>query len=76
MDQPPPELDERTLFWVQSFNLLCRGRPLGMSGIAYLPPLDILDTAERLNWPCQPDECLAVIMAMDDAYIQMNKLQS
>lgn len=74
--EPPPDLNERTSFWINAFNLLCRGRPVGMSGIAYLPPLDILSMAEKLNWPCLPDECLAVITAMDDAYIDINNADS
>ncbi|WP_178338778.1 hypothetical protein [Marinobacter nauticus] len=38
-----------------------------------LPPLDILETAERLDWPCQPDECLEVITAIDDDYRDRNE---
>lgn len=73
MDEPAPELDDRTAFWINAFNLLCRGRPQGMGGLAWLPPLDILDTAERLQWPCQPDECIEVITAMDDMYRELNQ---
>jgi len=39
-----------------------------MGGLMPLPPLDILSMAERLQWPCQPDECLEVIGALDDDY--------
>jgi len=73
VDEPPPTLDERTAFWINAFNLLCRGRPQSMAGIACLPPLDILDMVERLQWPCDPHECLEVIGAMDDQFLQMNK---
>jgi hypothetical protein len=73
VDEPPPELDSRTAFWVNAFNLLCRGRPQSMAGVATLPPLDILQTAERLQWPCQPDECVEVVTAMDDMYLSLNQ---
>jgi len=43
-----------------------------MSGIPCLPPLDILDTAERLGWPCEPYECIEVITAMDDQWRDLN----
>ena len=72
----PPDLDERTAFWISAFNLLCRGRPASMGGLMPLPPLDILETAERLDWPCQPDECLEVIGALDDAYRERNEKAS
>ena len=72
VNDEPPELDERTAFWVSAFNTLCRGRPQAMAGVPPLPPLDILETAERLRWPCDPDECLEVVAAMDDCYREMN----
>lgn len=72
VDKEPPECDFRTAFWIESFNLLCRGRPPSMAGISPLPPLDILETAERLEWPCDPRECVEVIAALDDAYLEMN----
>lgn len=44
-----------------------------MSGVACLPPLDILETAERLQWPCQADECIEIITAMDDVQREISQ---
>lgn len=72
IDEPPPELDERTAFWVRAFNILCRTRPQGMSGILPLSPVVMLDMSERLDWPCDPQECIEVLTAMDDEYREMH----
>lgn len=44
-----------------------------MAGAMPLNPLDVLDMADRLEWPCQPDECIEVITAMDDMYRELNQ---
>lgn len=53
---------------MQSFSICSRTRPAAMSGIPPLNPIDILDLSERLDWPAEPDECVQVITAMDDAF--------
>lgn len=44
-----------------------------MSGIAAIDPVTVLDLAERLQWPCEPEEALTVIMHMDDEYREINQ---
>lgn len=67
-----PELDERTAFWIEAFNLLCRARQPSMGGILPISPVTMLDMADRLEWPCEPRECVEVISALDDAYMDMH----
>lgn len=47
-----------------------------MGGIPPLSPVDILDVAERLSWPCEPHECMEVITALDDDYRERNEKKS
>ncbi len=68
-----PELDERTSFWMNAFSILHRTRQPGMSGITPINPVTVLDLAERLEWPCDPDEALSVVIAMDDAFREINQ---
>ncbi|WP_252109000.1 MULTISPECIES: hypothetical protein [unclassified Halomonas] len=44
-----------------------------MSGITPINPVTVLDLAERLEWPCDPDEALSVVIAMDDAFREINQ---
>lgn len=67
-----PELDTRTAFWINAFTLLCRGRPQAMSGIAAIPPTDIITLALHLDWPCEIKEAVEVLTAMDNQYIEMH----
>lgn len=71
--EPPPELTERTRFWMEAFGTAHRTRPAAMGGIPALNPLDLLALRDRLGWPCEADECLQVLCAMDD---QWRALQS
>lgn len=73
MDAEPPEYDERTGFWLRTFGILSRTRPASMGGIAPINPVTVLEMADRLQWPCEPDEALTVIMEMDDAWREMNQ---
>lgn len=76
VDDEPPDLDERTSFWMRCFNILSRTRPPAMGGIPPINPSTTLDLADRLQWPCEADECLTVIMAMDDQFREMNQQPS
>jgi hypothetical protein len=53
---------------VEAFGTLARGRPVSMGGMMPIPPMDIIGMAEKLQWPCEPDECLQVITEIDDDY--------
>lgn len=68
-----PELDSRTSFWMQCFGILNRTRPASMGGIAPINPVTALELADRLQWPCEAEECLTVIMALDDSYRELNQ---
>lgn len=68
-----PELDERTNFWMGAFSILHRTRQPGMSGITPINPVTVLDLAERLEWPCDPEEAISVVIAMDDCFRELNK---
>lgn len=70
-----PELDSRTSFWLQAFNLLNRTRPSSMGGIAPISPCAIFELADRLKWPCTDNEALKVIIGLDDQYREMNQPQ-
>ncbi|RUR26846.1 hypothetical protein ELY33_17205 [Vreelandella andesensis] len=68
-----PELDGRTSFWMSAFGILNRTRPASMGGVPPINPVTVLDLADRLQWPCQPDEALTVIIAMDDEWRSMQQ---
>ncbi|MGE6580401.1 hypothetical protein ACQKD0_05120 [Vreelandella aquamarina] len=40
-----------------------------------MPPLDIIDLIEKLELPAESDEAVAVICAMDDAWIRWKDSQ-
>lgn len=69
----PPEYDSRTAFWLHAFGILNRTRPPSMGGIAPINPVTILDLAERLQWPCEPDEALHVVCLLDDEHRELHK---
>lgn len=56
---------------MSAYSMASRTRPVSMSGVPALNPLDVLDLADRLQWPGEPDECLHVISAMDDTWREM-----
>lgn len=66
----PPEIDERTEFWLYAFSVLTRGRPAGHGIALPIPPLDALRVADRLSWPVHGEELLAVITEMDEAWLE------
>lgn len=68
--EEPPEIDERTAFWLHAFSILERGRPYTTGSPLPLHPLDVLDMAERLRWPVISDEVLGVTQSMDDAVLE------
>ncbi|MFG6139511.1 hypothetical protein [Halomonas sp. B23F22_10] len=72
LEAEPPEYDERTEFWLSAFGTASRARPLAMGGIPPISPVTILDLRERLRWPAEPDEAVAVLCAMDDAFREMH----
>ncbi len=53
---------------MRTFSLLCKGRPIAMGGLPPLPPLDIMEIIDRLRLPCDYEEALEVIGAMDDEW--------
>jgi hypothetical protein len=67
-----PELDERTAQWLQWFGILNRTRPPAMGGLSPINPVTVLDLAERLQWPCEPDEAITVILALDDQFRELH----
>lgn len=73
IEADPPELDERTAFWMRTFRLMSKGRPVTMGGLAPIPPLDIMETIDRLHLPCDYEEAIEVIGAMDDEWREMNR---
>lgn len=70
-----PDGDERTLFWLDTYWLAARGRPHTHGIPLPLPPLDIIDLIEKLELPAESDEAVAVICAMDDAWIRWKDSQ-
>ena len=44
-----------------------------MGGIAPINPVTALELADRLQWPCEAEECLTVIMALDDQFRELNQ---
>lgn len=68
-----PELDERTSKWLNWFSILNRTRPASMGGIAPINPVTALDLADRLQWPCDPEELLTVIIALDDQWRELSQ---
>ena len=44
-----------------------------MSGMTPINPINVLDLAERLEWPCDPDEAISVVIAMDDAFREIHQ---
>tara|TARA_R100000322_G_scaffold95674_3_gene60298 strand:- start:1638 stop:1781 length:144 start_codon:yes stop_codon:yes gene_type:complete len=44
-----------------------------MGGMLPLNPVVILDMADRLEWPCEPRECIEVLCAIDDQYLVLNQ---
>lgn len=64
-----PECDERTAFWLHAYWLAVRGRPHTHGIPLPLPPLDIIALVEKLHLPAAPAEAVAVVSAMDDAWI-------
>lgn len=69
VDDEPPECDDRTAAWISLFNTLNRGRPYTQGHPLPLPPLDILDLVDRLNFPADPDEACTVISALDKDWL-------
>lgn len=63
----PPEIDERTDFWLYLYQIADRGRPYAMGQPLPIPPLDLIALVDRLSLAAQPDEALEVIGAMDVA---------
>lgn len=72
MDAEPPEYDDRVGFWLSAFNIASRARPPAMRGIPPVSPVTILDLRERLRWPAEPDEAVAVICAMDNVWRELH----
>ena len=64
-----PECDERTGFWLNTYWLAVRGRPHTHGIPLPLPPLDIIALVEKLELPAEPAEAVAVVSALDDAWI-------
>jgi len=44
-----------------------------MGGIAPINPVTALDLADRLQWPCDPEELLTVIIALDDQWRELSQ---
>lgn len=38
-----------------------------------ISPVTVLDLAERLEWPCDPEEAISVVIAMDDTFREINQ---
>ena len=62
----PPELSARTSFWLESYGIASRCRGQSMGGVAPISPLAMLDLSDRLGWPCDGDELISVLCAIDD----------
>ncbi len=56
---------------MQCFGILNRTRPASMGGIAPINPVTALELSDRLQWPCEDDEVLTVITALDDQWREM-----
>lgn len=65
----PPKSDDRTEQWVEFFNTAHRGRPYD-NGPLPLPPLDLLDLADRLRFPAEPMEIVGVVGEMDHEWLE------
>tara|TARA_A100001391_G_C4987106_1_gene257008 strand:- start:132 stop:422 length:291 start_codon:yes stop_codon:yes gene_type:complete len=65
-----PEIDARTNFWLQTYSLAERGRPYTQGIPLPLPPLDIIALVRQLEMPAGAAESVAVVSAMDDAWIK------
>ena len=72
MDAEPPEYDDRVGFWLSAFSIASRTRPPAARDIPPISPVTVLDLRERLCWPAEPDEAVAVICAMDDAWRELH----
>lgn len=46
---------------------------MAMGGTPPLPPLKVLALADRLQWACEDEECLAVVGALDDCWREMQQ---
>ena len=66
----PPEMDERTAWWLDAFDLASRERPYTNGHPLPIPPLKVLDLRDRLLWPAGSEESIAVVTAMDVTFLE------
>lgn len=71
-----PEIDDRCAQWLNLFGAASRGRPYTNGQPLALPPLDVLDLADRLSFPAQPEEALEVIGEMDNEWLEWARKHS
>lgn len=70
IEEEPPDLDRRTEQWLSFFNACSPNRYYAEGMPLPLRPLDTLDMAERLGFPGDTEEILAVIQALDHEWLE------
>ncbi|MDW0360811.1 hypothetical protein Q8G38_15975 [Halomonas venusta] len=71
----PPECDDRTYFWQETYWLAARGRPHTHGIPLQLDPLRVIDLIDALELPAGREEAVVVICAMDDAWLEWKDSQ-
>lgn len=66
----PPEMDERCLFWLDVFDMLSPSRATGYNGAGPVPLTEMHALAQMLPLPCEPDEFISVMRAMDVIFLE------
>lgn len=69
-DSEPPEIDERTAFWLYVFDVLSPSRGMSDTGPRPIPVSEIKAQCEFTPLPASPDEIQAVVRAMDNEFLE------
>lgn len=66
----PPEISDRTAFWLETFWLLSPSRPLSDVGPRAIPLTEIRALTDLMPVPATGSEVVIVIRAMDGVYLE------
>lgn len=67
--EAPPEMDERSFFWMRTFQLLSPSRPASEGGVRPIPLTEMAALSQMIDMPCSHEEYVTIVRAMDGAFV-------